>query len=113
KGQATVLGKFDQFLAQNLAHFLKRLAETPDGETGDSLLDRTLVLYGSSNSKTHVNKDYPLLLAGGRKLGIKHNHYLKFGEDVPMSNLFVTLLQAMGIATDRFADSTGPLDGLT
>ncbi|MCB1227876.1 MAG: DUF1552 domain-containing protein [Verrucomicrobiales bacterium] len=113
KGQATVLGKFDQFLAQNLAHFLKRLAETPDGETGDSLLDRTLVLYGSSNSKTHVNKDYPLLLAGGRKLGIKHNHYLKFGDDVPMSNLFVTLLQAMGIATDRFADSTGPLDGLT
>ena len=113
KGKATELGKFDQFLAQNLAHFIRRLAETPDGETGDSLLDRTLVLYGSSNSKTHVNKDYPLLLAGGRKLGIQHNHYLKFGEDVPMTNLFVTMLQAMGIETDRFADSTGTLAGLT
>lgn len=113
KGKATVLGKFDQFLAQNLARFLQRLKDTPDGDTGDSLLDRTLVLYGSSNSRTHVNRNYPLLLAGGGKLGLKHDHYLKFGEDTPMANLFVTMLQAMGVDADRFADSTGTLNGLT
>ena len=113
KGQATVLGKFDQFLAQNLARFIGRLRDTPDGDTGQSLLDTTLVLYGSTNSKTHLNRNYPLLLAGGGKLGLKHNHYLPFSEKVPMSNLFVTMLQAMGVETDRFGDSTGTLNGLT
>ena len=112
-GQATILGKFDQFLAQNLARFVQRLKDTPDGDTGQNLLDSTLVLYGSTNSKTHVNRNYPLLLAGGNQLGLKHNHYLRFDEKVPMTNLFVTLLQAMGVETDNFADSTGTLNGLT
>ena len=113
KGKATILGKFDQFLAQNLARFLQRLKDTPDADTGDSLLDRTQVLYGSSNSRTHVNRNYPLLLAGGGKLGLKHNHYLRFSESVPMANLFVTMLEAMGIEAGHFADSTGSLNGLT
>ena len=113
KGQATVLGKFDQFLAQNLARFVQRLKDTPDGDTGQSLLDTTLVLYGSTNSRTHVNRNYPLLLAGGGKLGLKHNQYLRFSEKTPMSNLFVTMLQAMGVEAERFGDSTGTLNGLT
>ncbi len=111
--QATILGKFDQFLAQNLARFIQRLKETEDGDTGQSLLDTTLVLYGSTNSKTHVNRNYPLLLAGGKQLGLKHDHYLRFSDKVPMTNLFVTMLQAMGVESDGFADSTGTLDGLT
>lgn len=105
------LGRFDQFLAENLARFLTRLRETPEGD--GNLLDRTLVLYGSSNSRTHQNKNYPLLLAGGNELGLKHNHFLHFTDKTPMSNLFVTMLQAMGIETERFVDSTGPLAGLT
>ncbi len=113
KGQATVLGKFDQFLAQNLAWFVQRLKDTPDGDSGKSLLDTTVVLYGSTNSRTHVNRNYPLLLAGGSGLGLKHNHYLHFPESVPMSNLFVTLMQAMGIEAEAFNDSTGTLNGLT
>jgi len=113
KGQATILGKFDRFLAQNLARFVQRLKDAPDGDTGQSILDNTLVLYGSTNSRTHVNRNYPLLLAGGGKLGLKHNHYLRFGEKIPMSNLFVTMLQALGVETDRFGDSTGTLNGLT
>lgn len=113
KGQATILGKFDQFLAQNLARFIQRLKDTPDGDTGQNLLDTTLVLYGSTNSRTHVNRNYPLLLAGGNQLGLKHNHYLRFSEKVPMTNLFVTMLQALGVETDRFADSTNTLNGLT
>lgn len=105
------LGRFDQFLAENLARFLTRLRETPEGD--GNLLDNTLVLYGSSNSKTHQNENYPLLLAGGRKLGLKHNHYLRFSEETPMSNLFVSMLHAMGIEEESFVDSTGTLEGLT
>lgn len=110
KGGAEQLGKFDQFLAQNLARFLTRLQETSEGD--GTMLDRTLVLYGSSNSRTHQNRNYPLLLAGGSQLGLTHNHYLKFDEKTPMSNLFVSMMQTVGIEVDRFADSTGTLAGL-
>ena len=110
KGGAENLGRFDQFLAQNLADFLQRLKNTPDGDS--NLLDSTLVLYGSSNSQTHQNHNYPLLLAGGGSMGLKHNHYLTYGASVPMSNLFVSMLQAMGIEADRFSDSTGTLTGV-
>jgi hypothetical protein len=111
KGGAEQIGKFDQFLAQNLARFLTRLQETPEGD--GSMLDRTLVLYGSSNSRTHLNRNYPLLLAGGGQLGLKHNHYLRFDEKTPMSNLFVSMVQAVGLEVDTFADSTGTLSGLS
>lgn len=113
KGGAENIGKFDQFMAGHLARFLQRLKDTPEGENGGNLLDSTLVLYGSSNSKTHQNVNYPLLLAGGKELGLKHNHFLKFDSKTPMSNLFVSMLQAMAIETENFVDSTGPLNGLS
>ena len=95
KGGPENIGRFDQFLAENLARFLTRLKETPEGD--GNLLDRTLVLYGSSNSRTHQNRNYPLLLAGGGKLGLRHNQVLHFNEKTPMSNVFVTMLQALGV----------------
>lgn len=107
KGGHEKLGRFDQFLAEQLSHFLKRLA---DAEEGDGrLLDRTLVLYGSSNSKTHQNHNYPLLLAGGRQLGLRHGQYLRLTEDTPLSNLYVTMLERLGVGVESFADSTGEL----
>ena len=111
KGGAESLGRFDQFLAENLARFLTRLKETPEGD--GNLLDRTLVLYGSSNSRTHQNRNYPLLLAGGGKLGLKHNQFLKFTEKTPMSNVFLSMLHALGVEAEQFVDSTGTLDGLS
>nr|WP_261341276.1 DUF1552 domain-containing protein [Rhodopirellula sp. SM50] len=111
KGGPENIGRFDQFLVENLARFLTRLKETPEGD--GSLLDRTLVLYGSSNSRTHQNHNYPLLLAGGGGLGLRHNQFLHFDEETPMSNLFVTMLQALGMETESFVDSTGSLDGLS
>lgn len=102
------LGRFDQFLAEHHARFLQRMADTTEGE--GSLLDQTIVLYGSSNSRTHNNHNYPLLLAGGRKLGFKHGRYLKFDEKkMRLSNLYATMLDKLGVAGGRFADSTGEM----
>ncbi len=112
KGGAEKIGKFDRFLANNLARFLSRLKDSREGGDGVSLLDRTLVMYGSSNSQTHVNNNYPLLLAGGRDFNLQHNQYLRFDAKTPMSNLFVSMLRALDISADSFADSTGPLAGL-
>jgi hypothetical protein len=104
------LGKFDQFLANHLARFLTRLKETPEGD--GNMLDRTMVLYGSSNSNTHNNNNYPLLLAGGRKLGLQHGQFLHLNASTPFANLFVTLFDRMKLPVESFADSTGPLEGL-
>lgn len=107
KDGAEKMGRFDQFMTAQLVSFITRLRDTPEGE--GNLLDNTQILYGSSNSKTHVNRNFPLLLAGG---GHQHGSYLKFSEDVPMSNLFVSVLQDMGIGDQSFVDSTGKLEGL-
>lgn len=105
KDGAEKLGRFDQFLAEQLAYFLNRLKNTPEGDS--NLLDQTIVLYGSSNSKTHQNRNYPLVLAGGSKLGMNHGQYLKLGEKLPLSNVFVTMLDRLNVPVTSFADSTG------
>lgn len=107
KGGYERLGKFDQFLAEQLAYFLKRLQATDEGD--GTLLDRTLVFYGSSNSKTHNNNNYPLLLAGGNSLGVRHGQFLKYSSKVPLSNLFVTIMNRLDVPTEKFADSSGEL----
>ena len=103
-------GKYDAFLASQLAYFIDRLKGCQEGER--SLLDNTMVLFGSSNSKTHVNRNYPLVLAGGGGLGLNHGQYLKYKESVPLANLHLTMLHRLGVPAESFADSTGTLSEL-
>jgi len=108
KGHWEQWGNYDAWLASNFAYFLKKMSETRD-EHGP-LLDNTMVLYGSACSSTHNARNYPLVLAGGEKMGLKHGGYHVFEEkDTPMSNLFVSMLNAAGVKTDSFSDSTGEL----
>ena len=99
---------YDQFQAQQLAYFLERMAGTRD-EHG-TLLENTLVLYGSACSATHDARNYPLVLAGGQRMGLQHGQYRKFSEAVPLANLFVSILAALDVPARSFADSTGRLD---
>lgn len=103
-------GKYDAFLASQLAYFIGRLKDATEGES--TLLDNTMVLFGSSNSKTHANRNYPLVLAGGTKLGLRHGQFLKYKETIPLSNLHLTMLHGLGIQTESFADSTGTLSAI-
>ena len=107
---AEKLGKWDRFMAEQFAYFLSRLASAE--EQDGTLLDHSLVLYGSSNSTTHNNTNYPLVLAGGKRLGLRHNQYLKVDEKVPMSNLFMTMLECVEAPQASFADSTGDISEL-
>jgi hypothetical protein len=100
--------RYDQFQAQQLAYFLERMARTRD-EHG-TLLENTLVLYGSACSTTHDARNYPLILAGGQRMGLQHGQYRQLGDAVPLSNLFVSMLRALNVPAQRFADSTGRLD---
>jgi len=82
-------------------------------EGSDRLLDRTMVLYGSNlgNANTHVTTNLPVLFAGG---GFKHGQHLLFDRErnYPLPNLFVSMLQRLGIEADKFATSTGTMKGL-
>jgi hypothetical protein len=94
-----------------LASFLARLKSSR--ESGGDLLSNTMVLYGSNlgNGSSHDTKNLPVLLAGG---GFRHGQHLAFDEkdNYPLPNLFVSMLRRLGVETDKFANSTGPLRGL-
>lgn len=82
-------------------------------EGGESLLDRTMVLYGSNfgDANKHTTDNMPVLLAGG---GFKHGQHLAFDKarNYPLPNLFVSMLHRMGIEADKFASATGSMRGL-
>ncbi len=83
------------------------------GEGGETLLDRTMILYGSNmgNANTHVTTNLPVLFAGG---GFHHGRHLVFDKErnYPLPNLFVSALHRLGIEEDKFASSTGTMRGL-
>ncbi|HAD59510.1 MAG TPA: hypothetical protein DCG12_09715, partial [Planctomycetaceae bacterium] len=71
--------------------------------------DNTFGFYGCATSKTHRAINYPVILSGGKNLGFRHGSHLHFGDNIPMSNLFVTIANQFGRPTDAFADSTGDI----
>ena len=91
--------------------FLAKLKETREQDS--NLLDRTSVFFSSNlgNASSHSTRNLPILLAGG---GFRHGRHLAFdaANPPPLSNLFVSMLQRLGINAERFGSSTGTLRGL-
>ena len=100
--------KYDQFLSQQLAHFFSRMSEYQD--RNGTVLDNTIVLYGSGASTTHWPRNLPTLVAGGANLGLRHGTFWRDGE-TRMSNLFLSILRSLDIEAEGFSDSTGTLSG--
>lgn len=96
---------------KTLSDFLRKLKATK--EEGDTLLDRTMVFFGSNlgNAATHATKNMPVLFAGG---GFRHGQHLAFDlkNPPPLCNLYVSMLQRLSIESDKFGSSTGTLAGL-
>ncbi|MEX0585088.1 MAG: DUF1552 domain-containing protein, partial [Pirellulales bacterium] len=120
------LARIARFHVEQLAYFLKKLkaAEEADG----SMLDRTLILYGSgmNNGDTggHYATNIPLLFAGGRGLGVRQGRHLAYRQpghavyqdrpaNPPLTNLFVTVLEHLGIPAKSFSNSTGRIGDLS
>jgi hypothetical protein len=105
------LAAIDTWHMKLLAGLLSKLKTTQ--EEGESLLDRTMVLFGSNfgDANKHTTNNMPVLLAGG---GFRHGQHLEFDREknYPLPNLFVSMLQRIGIESDRFASSTGTMRGL-
>ena len=130
EGYMEKLTKYDTFAIEQFGYFLTRLSETKD-LNGKSLLGSTMSLFGSGMSygHSHGNANLPLVLAGGKDLGLKHGSHLDFNQghfdgytldkpgdhyrlcsrpansDAHMSNLLLLMAQKMGVETDQFGDS--------
>jgi len=106
--QLQAIDEWHMKLLNNLFTGLQSVSEGPE-----TLLDRSMILYGSNlgNANTHVTTNLPVLFAGG---GFKHGQHLAFDRErnYPLPNLLLTMLQRLGLETDRFASSTGTMRGL-
>jgi hypothetical protein len=106
------LVKIQTWHIQQWTRFLDRLKSTPDGD--GSLLDHSMILYGSNMSNSNVHNHFPLptLLAGSGNGTIQGGRHLKYSDHTPMTNLLLTMLEKSNIHLDNVGDSTGLLENL-
>lgn len=103
------LTKINTYHVSLIAHLLDRLKNTQDGD--GTLLDHSIILYGSgmSNSNVHNHSPLPVLVAGGAAGKMKGGRHIKYPENTPMSNLLLSILNKAGVERESVGDSTGLL----
>lgn len=127
-------GIYCQFLNEEYGRFLMKLKQTQEPAGEGSMLDNTVLLFGSASSAFHLSRNYPLILAGGKNMGFKHGQYINHAganpqaggwdggqepwqkeiskEDRPLTDVFCTMLQGLGAPTTSFAGSSGTVSEL-
>ena len=106
------MAKINAFHVSLFAEYLQKLRDTPEGN--GSLLDNSLILYGSGigNPNIHDHTNLPIIVAGGAAGGMRGNRHIRYDKPTPLANLHLTLLDKVGVRLDSFADSTGKLNEL-
>ena len=107
------LAKINVYHLEMLAYYLEKLKSTPDGD--GSLLDHMILLYGSGmgDSNGHQPRDLPILLAGGGTGTIKGGRHIRVADGTPLSNLYLTMLNKLGVEAESIGNSTGQMEGLS
>ena len=102
--------KINSFHVALFAHFVEKLALMPDGD--GSVLDQSVLIYGSgiSNGNSHAHDNLPIIAVGGLFKGGRH---VQSVTDTPLTNLYATVLDKLGVPVDQVGDSTGRLAGLS
>jgi hypothetical protein len=105
--------KVNAFHMKTFAQFVETLRATPDGD--GSLLDHTILMYGSgmSDGNLHSHLNLPLLLVGGGSGQLKGGRHIRYAKDTPLTNLHLTVLDKLGVRMESFGDSSGQLTELT
>ncbi len=103
------LSKIQRYHTEVFADFLAKLAKMPDGD--GSLLDHSMLLYGSNMSNSNAHNQYPLPISivGGGCGRIKGGQHINFAQRTPLANVLLTLLQRAGVEIDRVGDSAGAI----
>ena len=106
------LRAINRFHVEQFAHLLGRLRSISEGD--GTLLDRSMILYGSgiSDGNAHSHDDLPILLAGKANGTIRPGRHIQYPRETPLTNLYLSMLDRIGSPVDSFGDSTGPLPAL-
>ncbi|WP_395144300.1 DUF1552 domain-containing protein [Armatimonas sp.] len=106
------MAKINQFHVSLFAYYLERLKATREGD--GSLLDHSLVLYGSGmgNPNVHDHRNLPIIVAGGAAGKMQGGRHIKYDKPTPLANLHLTLLNKVGVRLNQFGDSNGKMDAL-
>ena len=97
---------------QQFAKWIEKLRSIKEGDS--TLLDNSMIVYGAglSDGNRHMHDDLPTLIAGRGGNYIKSGRRIVYRKETPMCNLFMSMMDRMGVPTEHFGDATGPLDGL-
>jgi hypothetical protein len=113
KDKVEALQKIDHYMVEQFAYFLDKLKATQDGDA--NLLDRSMILYGAaiSDANRHDHHNLPIVLAGNANGALSPGRHIKYPKNTPMANLFLSMLERVGVKQETFGDSTGRVDGLS
>ena len=105
--------KINRYHVEQLAYLIGKLKSIPEGE--GTLLDHCMVAYGSgiADGNRHSHADLPILLAGKGGGTLKTGRHVRLSKETPVTNLWLALLERMGVSAEGIGDSTGPLPGLS
>ena len=111
-GKLSKIGQINTFQAQQLAYVLEKMDSVKEAD--GTLLDNSMVVYGSgiSDGNRHNHDNLPILLAGGGGGTIKTGRHIRYPNETPLTNLFLSLLDRMKVPAEKVGDSTGKLTGL-
>ena len=111
--QMAKLARVNRHHIEQLAYFMDKLQATPDGD--GTLLDQVMIQYGCgiSDGNQHLHVNLPILVAGGGAGTLTGGRHLRVAEDTPLTNLHLSLLEKLGVPTERLGDSTGTVKHLS
>lgn len=106
------IAKINRYHAEQFAYFLEKLKSIKEGE--GTLLDSCMIVYGGgiSDGNRHNHDDLPILLAGKGGGTLSPGRHVRFGREIPMTNLYLSMLERMGVSAERVGDSTGKLENV-
>lgn len=111
-GMMEKVAQINTYHVQQFAAWIEKLKSVKEGDS--SLLDNCMIVYGAglSDGNRHSHEDLPTLIAGRGGSFFKPGRRIIYRRETPMSNLFLTMMDRMGVKAEHFGDSTGPLPGL-
>ncbi len=106
------VAQINTYHMRQFAGWIEKLKSIKEGDS--SLLDNSMITYGAglSDGNRHLHEDLPTLIAGRGGSYFNSGRHIMYRRETPMCNLFLTMMDRMGVPTEHFGDSTGPLPGL-
>ena len=107
------VAQINEYHIKQFTYLLDKLKATPDGD--GTLLDRSMIVYGSAlaDGNAHQHNNLPTVLAGRANGTVRPGRHLRYADETPMSNLYLSMLDRMGVPVEQLGDSNGRLEGLS